>query len=121
MSLRKVVVGGLTLAMLLVPLGVAQAQSNSPAAPTVQGITVPITGTGANGTSFTGTFDLTRFGVQNGQLSAIGTLTGTLTDTLGTVLGTVTNLPVTIPITQAAGTCQILHLTLGPLTSTSWG
>jgi len=114
MTLRKVVVGGLTLAMLLVPLGVAQAQTGTQAAPTVQGITVPITGTGAGGSSFAGSFDITRFTSQNHQLSAVGTLTGTLTDSLGGVLGTV-NQQITLPVGDPSGSCPILHLTLGPL------
>ena len=119
MTLRKVVVGGLTLAMLLVPLGVAQAQTGTKAAPTVQGITVPITGTGASGSTFNGSLDITRFAVQNGQLAALGTLTGTLTDSLGHVIGPV-NQPVSLPV-DPSGSCQILHLTLGPLDLTLLG
>lgn len=76
---------------------------------------IPVTGTFPGGGTFDGTFDLTRFAVQNGQLVAVGTLTGTLTDALGGVVGTVTDLVVRIPVTQATGTCQILHLELGPL------
>jgi hypothetical protein len=38
-----------------------------------------------------------------------------LTDSAGTVIGTVTDLPLTLPLTQAAGSCPILHLELGPL------
>jgi hypothetical protein len=47
-------------------------------------------------------------------LAAVGTLTGTATDANGVDLGTVTNQAVTVPL-AAAGTCDILHLTLGPL------
>ena len=43
------------------------------------------------------------------------TLSGTLTNALGQVIGTVTNVPVTLPVTAAQGTCQVLHLELGPL------
>src|SRR5205823_11540783 len=77
-------------------------------------LTTPITGTGANGVTFNGTFDLQRLTTQNGQLAAVGTLTGTITDALGNVLGTVDQLVVTFPL-SASGSCQILHLTLGPL------
>ncbi|MGZ4389053.1 MAG: hypothetical protein ACXVZL_06705 [Gaiellaceae bacterium] len=88
----------------------------APAAPpsTTSSLTTPITGTVANGGTFAGTFALQNFTTRNGQLAAAGTLTGTLTDALGNVIGTVTNLPVTIPL-AGSGSCQILHLTLGPL------
>ena len=90
----------------------AAAPPNSGAA-----VTVPVTGTftdplGGTGT-FTGTLTITSFAVQNGQLVAVGTLTGTLTDSLGNVIGTVTR-AVTLPV-AATGTCQILHLELGPI------
>ena len=85
------------------------------AAPT-SALTVPVTGTiPATGGDFTGTFDIQRFTVVNGVLSAVGTLTGTLTDALGNVIGTVTNMPVTLPVTNISSTCDILHLELGPL------
>jgi hypothetical protein len=87
------------------------------AAPTVSLPTVPVTGTFTDATGGTGTFagnyTLDRFTTQNGALAAVGTLTGTLTDSLGTVVGTVDQ-TLTTPL-QATGTCQILHLTLGPL------
>ena len=78
-------------------------------------LTVPVTGTipGIGG-AFTGTFDIQRFTVVNGVLSAVGTLSGTLTDALGNVIGNVTNVPVTLPV-AAQATCQVLHLELGPL------
>lgn len=100
-----------TASALAVPA--ANAAPTATAAPTPS-MSVPISGTTALG-SFVGQFDITRFAVRNGQLVAIGTLTGTLTDALGNVVGTVTNVPLTLPVTQATGTCQILHLELGPL------
>jgi hypothetical protein len=75
--------------------------------------TVPITGTIPNDGSFTGQLQVANFTTQAGQLAAVGTLTGTLTDALGNLIGTVTQ-AVTVPV-AAAGSCQILHLTLGPL------
>ncbi len=80
-------------------------------------LTVPITGTftdalGGLGT-VTGSFTLQKFTLVNGSLAAVGTLTATLTNSLGQVVGTVTQ-QVTIPLT-ASGTCQILHLELGPI------
>jgi hypothetical protein len=91
------------------PVSTTQAQGTA--------LTVPIVGTftdalGGAG-SFVGNFAVSRFVNQNGQLAAVGTLTGTLTDSLGTILGTVTQ-PLTVAA-SAAGSCQILDLTLGPL------
>lgn len=74
---------------------------------------VPITGTAP--LNLVGSLNLTGFDVQNGALVALGTLTGTLTDTAGNVIRTFTNVPVTLPVTSAGGTCDILHLELGPL------
>ena len=80
-------------------------------------LTQAVTGTFTDATGGTGTFTgdmtITRFANQNGQLTAIGTVTGTLTDSLGNVLGTVTQ-AISTPV-SASGTCDILHLTLGPL------
>ncbi len=81
-------------------------------------VTAPVTGTftdalGGTGT-FAGTYTITRFVNQNGALAAVGTLTGTLTDSLGNVLGTVTQ-QVTMPVANISGSCQVLHLELGPL------
>jgi hypothetical protein len=51
-----------------------------------------------------GTLDITSFAVVNRVLTAVGSLT--------TAAGT---FPVRIPVTNIAGTCQILHLELGPI------
>lgn len=75
---------------------------------------INIVGTILGGGNFAGQFSVTRFVSQNGQLLASGVLTGTLTDVLGNVLGTV-NQVLQIPVTGASGSCQILHLDLGPL------
>ena len=87
------------------------------AAPPVPSVSVPVTGTftdalGGTGT-FVGSLNIQRFTVQNGALTAIGSLTGTLTDSLGNVLGTVTQ-SLALPVNISA-TCDILHLELGPL------
>jgi hypothetical protein len=57
---------------------------------------------------------ITGFSNQNGQLFANGSLTSTITNAAGQVIGTVTQ-AVSVPIAGASGSCQILHLTLGPL------
>ena len=77
---------------------------------------VNMTGTTADGGVVAGTWDVTKFAVQNGTLMAIGTFAGTITDSTGTVVenGTQT---VAMPVNLAAsdGSCQILDLVLGPL------
>ncbi|MBA3738758.1 MAG: hypothetical protein H0W97_09330 [Actinobacteria bacterium] len=84
------------------------------AAPPAPNVTIPdVTGTFPGGT-FDGTFDLTRVVVRNGELVAVGSLSGTLTDALGNVVGTVTDFAVNLPL-AVTGTCDILHLELGPL------
>ncbi len=103
------------VSVLFAGSAVAASGPAAPAAPTTSGLTVPITGTATNGDLFNGTLNVTHFQAQNGQLQAVGTLTGTLTDTTGAVVGTITNMPVTLPVASAAGTCQVLNLTLGPL------
>ncbi|GAB1691640.1 hypothetical protein [Krasilnikovia sp. M28-CT-15] len=67
-----------------------------------------------------GTFDPTRFAVQDGQLTATGTLHAVLTDATGAARSTesVVTIPVQIPSgtqAQALAPCPILHLELGPL------
>jgi hypothetical protein len=77
---------------------------------------VAITGTATDGSTLTGTFDVSKFVASGTQLLATGTLTGTITDTAGTV----TQVPaqqITLPVNlqQSSGSCQILDLVLGPL------
>jgi hypothetical protein len=111
MGIRMLSVATLVLALATMFAAPAAAQTNTG---TLQDI--PVVGTIAGGGgSFTGELDITRFVVRNGQLFAIGTLTGTLTDAAGNVIGTVLR-NVLLPVTQANGTCEILHLELGPLT-----
>ena len=76
---------------------------------------IPISGSDAD-QSFTGLLDVTRFSASNGALSAIGTVTGTVTNTITGVATPVTQ-AVTVPVQldPSSGTCQILHLVLGPL------
>ena len=110
----------LSIVMLLAVLSAFAFGPATPvqAAPPTPTLRVPITGTftdalGGTGT-FVGTFDIQRFAVQNGVLSAVGTLTGTLTNSLGAVIGTITQ-SLALPVTNISGTCDILHLELGPL------
>jgi hypothetical protein len=112
-----------SVAMSAVALGtgfVAAAPANA-AAPTAtapsttaSALTTPITGSTSSGATFTGTLSNLQAVDNNGTLAIVGDLTGTLTSATGALLGTVTDQPVTLPAT-ASGTCQILHLDLGPL------
>ncbi len=106
----------LTLALTLALLGLvvvapagAGAQTTNPLA------SIPIVGTGLGG-AFAGTFDITNFAVQNGQLVAQGLLSGTLTDAAG-VAHMVTDVALNLPVDllQTTGSCTILHLVLGPI------
>ena len=87
------------------------------APPQATGLSKAVTGTftdalGGTGT-FTGTYTIQRVTTQGGALAAVTTLAGTAVDSLGNTVGTV-NQTVTLPL-QASGSCQILHLELGPL------
>ena len=95
---------------LLTPLAATSAAAQpAPAAPA---LTIPIVGSVAGGT-LNAVFNLTRFAVQNGQLVAVGTLVGTITNTAtGVVSSFVQN--IALPV-AATGSCQVLHLELGPL------
>jgi hypothetical protein len=106
------------LASLIVALTAGAVASTASAAPPhATGLTVPVTGTftdalGGTGT-FSGTYEIVRFTTQSGSLAAVTQLTGTAVDSVGTTVGTVDQ-QVTVPL-QATGTCDILHLELGPL------
>lgn len=92
--------------------------------PASTAVAVPITVTFTDALGGTGTFDGTmmiqRVVKSGGGLAAVGTVTGTATDSTGAGVGTVTNRAVTVPL-QATRTCDILHLTLGPLDLTLLG
>jgi len=83
------------------------------AAPATTLSQVPVVGVVTGGGTFTGVFNLTRFATANDGVVAVGTISGVLTNAAGqtsTVLQTVS-----IPTANITGTCQILHLDLGPL------
>ena len=77
-------------------------------------VAAPVTGAIAGGGTFTGQLTNIVFSNVNGTLTATGNLTGTLKNALGEVIGTVDQV-VSIAVTQVTGSCQILHLVLGPL------
>jgi hypothetical protein len=100
-------------AILLAAFALAPAAAAARPAPTLDGLTAPVTGTYPGGT-FAGDFSLQEFTVVDGALTAVGNLTGTLTDTVTGATQAV-NQQVLLPVTQASGTCDILNLVLGPL------
>jgi hypothetical protein len=81
--------------------------------PTTSPVTVPVTGTTPAGGAVAGTFEITRFATQGGNLVAVGTFTGAITDATGATVASGTQ-ALTLPV-AVTGTCAILHLTLGPL------
>ncbi|MFN2512978.1 MAG: hypothetical protein ABR568_16350 [Pyrinomonadaceae bacterium] len=115
---RKVISLGLTLALMssftLAPVFANAATSvTAPATAVAAGVQIPINFTSASG-SFSGVFNLTRFVVRNGQLAAVGTLTGTVTNAAGETVGAVVR-TLTLSLLNITGTCDILHLELGPI------
>lgn len=92
-------------ALLLVPT-MAEAASTSPA--------IPINIAQANGT-FNGVLHINQFQVQNGKLVAIGTLSGSVVDRSGKLVGSVLKNVVLAVLASSKGSCDILHLELGPL------
>ena len=113
---KKVISLALILAFvttgMLVPLS-ASAASPTAAPVVAAGLQIPINFSSPNG-SFTGTFNLTRFVTQNGQLAAVGTLTGTVTNSTGQTIGAIAR-NLTLSLITINATCDILHLELGPI------
>lgn len=103
--------------MLALAGGALVATTATAAPPSTTAVEVPVTGTftdalGGTGT-FTGTYTINRVVRDGSEMAAVGTITGTATDSTGTTVATVDQ-RLTMPL-QATGTCDILHLTLGPL------
>lgn len=100
---------------LLVP--VAAAGQTASSATAVQKIkTVPISGTGKNGKTFTGRYTITHFETRHGKPYAVGTLVGKLGKKR--IRQSDVAIPVGVQHSGLAGTaavCPVLHLVLGPL------
>jgi hypothetical protein len=109
----------LRLPILALALAVGTAFTAAPASaapPTATaGITQAVTGTVAGLGTFNGTVTVTRFVNQNGQLTAVGTVSGVITNAAGQVVQIITNAAFTAAAAPAAASCRILDLTLGPL------
>jgi len=111
---RSVLAGSLALILALLP-AVASPVLAQTGNPHTSSVSVPIAQLVPGVGNFAGQLAISSVKVVNGQLTAFGTVTGRVTDpTTGALLGTVaTN--AAVPVAAAAGTCDILHLTLGPL------
>lgn len=82
--------------------------------PTTSPVTVPVTGTTPDGGAVAGTFEITRFANQGGNLVAVGTFTGAITDAAGATIASGTQ-ALTLPVAVTQASCDILNLVLGPL------
>ena len=113
---------GVALAVLALMVA-AVAGFTSPANAAKPGSTstaVGINGIGPNGESVVGQFNISRFAVVNGVVTALGTFVGTVNGVPTTQAGTA---PVEAfntgaagaVVAQQTGSCQILDLRLGPL------
>ena len=115
-TVRTVVVAALTTALVIFA-GVAltgPASAKPRAANPVAAADVD--GTLADGTGVVdGTFDVTRFAVQDGELTAIGTFTGSVTNAAGDVVSGSQQIALPVDTAASNGSCQILDLVLGPL------
>jgi hypothetical protein len=111
MKLR--LMGAVALAALVGVLAFASATAAAPPSTSTTSVSIPVNFSNSTGT-FVGSFDITRFVNQNGVVSAVGTLTGTVTNALTGVTQTVTQ-DLVLPLLQGSGSCQVLHLELGPL------
>jgi len=98
--------GALLLALVLPGNVAAKAPTTSP-------VTVPITGTTPDGGTVAGTLEITKFAKRQGELVALGTFTETIKDAAGATVAS-GNQRLAVPV-ALDGTCDILHLTLGPL------
>jgi hypothetical protein len=108
MTTKRVSVSICSLLMALMLLGMA------PAAQAANPAQIPVAFTSGAG-SFTGVYEVQRFAVRNGALTAVGSLSGTVKNAAGAIVGTVSLNNLALPVQTVQGSCQILHLELGPL------
>lgn len=102
--LLPLLIGALLLVFVLPGAAAAKAKP---------GLPIDVTATPTAGGTVDGTFTLTKFAVQNGELVGIVNFAGTVTDAAGAATtGTQT---LALPVDITAASCDILHLTLGPL------
>jgi hypothetical protein len=109
---RFAIAAAFAFATLIAPA--APASAAPPSRPTSPVSQLPIVGTTVGGTFSNGTLNLSRFTVVNGVLMAVGTLTATVTNALTGQTATIMQ-TISMPVQSVTGTCDILHLDLGPL------
>ena len=97
--------------LLAIPTSNALAQGSDP---NRNRLAVPVSGVVETVGTLTGSFAISRFAIQDGQLMAIGQLTATVTNTAGAVVQTIVT-SIAVPVISATGSCEILNLVLGPL------
>jgi hypothetical protein len=83
------------------------------AAPASAATQLPVVGSVTGGGTMTGTLSLTKFSAKDGQLVAVGTIAGTVTNAAGVVTTFLQN--ASLPVSNLTGSCEILHLDLGPI------
>jgi hypothetical protein len=105
--------GAVLVTALVAALAITSAGVAAPPSSSSSFVSVPVSTADPTGT-FTGTFDVTQFIAQNGQLFAVGALTGTVTNLVTGAVTTVSQVLVA-PLQAADGSCSILHLELGPI------
>ena len=117
------------LACALAFASVVPAHAAAPKDKCTDGFNIPISATSVDQGAFLGNLRITRFARSGDMVVAVGLLTGTLTDETGAVsaIARTVSLPVQIPTSIDASrdasaqdvviqqTCDVLHLTLGPL------
>ncbi len=122
---RRALLGvGLAASLALLPATAAMAQQNGQnqqnGQKAISGLAVPVSGTvssaGTSAGTVAGTLTINRFANRAGSLVALGTFVGTVTNTAtGAVSTVVTQLAVPVNTSATTGTCDVLHLVLGPL------
>lgn len=116
----------LSLGLVAVPAAVAQTgTASAPSANSAPALVkVPVSGVAKNGRKFNGTYAIQRFVVRNNKAVAVGTLTGMFKGRHVTRYGVTTPVKSLTGSTgqsssartaQAAGSCSVLHLVLGPI------
>jgi len=94
----------LLAAAIALPFSASAAQGGALAVPVAGQVTLP----DASKLPIAGTFNITNFTNNNGQLTANGTVSLLLNGVQQVVQAAA-------PVTQASGNCPVLNLTLGPL------
>jgi hypothetical protein len=107
-----------SLALLVMVLGVMMLASPAGAAPATKAAQNPlrhvtVSAVDAAGNTVAGTFNIDHFAFRNGSIVAVGRFTGEARDASGNVLQSGSQ-KLALPL-QAAGSCRVLNLRLGPV------